>query len=112
MSHGPSGSRRRTRRGGPMGIGLGKEKASDFTGTMKKLIRYLGRYKVVILIALLIAIASTAATIFGPRILGNATTKLFEGLIAAVRGTGEVDFDAIQKLLYLALALYISAALL
>lgn len=117
MSHGPgsrpAGGRPRGRpRGGPMGAMMKGDKATDFTGTMKKLIKYLGRYKIVILIAIIIASASTAANIFGPRILGDATTELFNGLIASIQGTGEVDFVAISKLLYIVLALYIGASLL
>ena len=117
MSHGPgsrpAGGRPRGRpRGGPMGAMMKGDKATDFIGTMKKLIRYLGRYKIVILIAIIIASASTAANIFGPRILGDATTELFNGLIASIQGTGEVDFVAISKLLYIVLALYIGASLL
>ena len=116
MSHGPGpragGSRQRGRPRGPMGAMMKGDKATDFKGTMKKLIKYLGRYKVVIIIAIIIAAASTAANIFGPRILGDATTELFNGLIASIRGTGEVDFIAISKLLYIVLALYIGASLL
>ncbi len=113
MSHGPPrGSRQRQPRGGPMRGMMKGDKPSDFKGTMKKLIRYLGRYKIVILIAIIIAAASTAATILGPRILGDATTELFKGLLASINGTGEVDFDAISKLLYIVLALYLTASLL
>ncbi len=116
MSHGPgpraAGGRPRGRSRGPMGAMMKGDKATDFTGTMKKLIKYLGRYKIVILIAIIIASASTAANIFGPRILGDATTELFNGLIATIQGTGEVDFVAISKLLYIVLALYIGASLL
>ena len=119
MSHGPSQSRGRTprrggsgRRGGPMGQMMKGDKASDFKGTMKKLIKYLGRYKIVIVFAILIAVASTAAFIFGPKILGNATTTLFEGLMEAIRGTGEVDFDQIKIYIFIALALYIGSGIL
>ncbi|MCE7742411.1 MAG: ABC transporter ATP-binding protein, partial [Candidatus Heimdallarchaeota archaeon] len=71
MSHGPPQGRRKTPKPrGPMGAMMKGDKASDFKGTMKKLIKYLGRYRMVILIAILIASASTAASIFGPKILG------------------------------------------
>ena len=114
MSHGPGPSRRRSSRGprGPMGAMMKGDKASDFKGTMKKLIRYLGRYKSVILIAILIAAGSTAASIFGPRILGKATTTLFEGLIETIRGTGVVDFDSIKKFIFITLSLYIGSGIL
>ncbi|OLS31232.1 MAG: hypothetical protein HeimAB125_16730 [Candidatus Heimdallarchaeota archaeon AB_125] len=106
MSHGPvARGGRRPRggpgRGGPVGAMMKGDKATDFKGTMKKLIRYLGRYKVVILIAIFIAVGSTAAMIVGPKILGNATTVLFEGLLATIRGTGVVDFPAISRLIYI-----------
>ncbi|MCG3222144.1 MAG: ABC transporter ATP-binding protein, partial [Candidatus Heimdallarchaeota archaeon] len=118
MSHGPSQSGRRSPRrggpgrGGPMGAMMKGDKASDFKGTMKKLIRYLGRYKIVIIIAILIAVGSTAASIAGPKILGRATTTLFEGLVETIRGTGVVDFDAIKKFIFITLALYIGSGIL
>ncbi|MCK4896647.1 MAG: ABC transporter ATP-binding protein, partial [Candidatus Heimdallarchaeota archaeon] len=114
MSHGPGGSRGRSRggpRGGPMGRMMKGDKAKDFKGSMLKLISYLGRYKVIIIIAIIIAIASTAANIVGPKILGEATTELFEGLLAVVRGTGEVDFDFIGRIILIVLALYVSSAI-
>ncbi|MCG3259481.1 MAG: ABC transporter ATP-binding protein [Candidatus Heimdallarchaeota archaeon] len=122
MSHGPGPIGRRSSRGGPpgrrrgpggpMGQMMKGDKASDFKGTMAKLIRYLGRYKIIILIAILIAAGSTAAMIVGPKILGNATTILFEGLIDTIRGTGEVDFPAISKLIYITLILYVGSGFL
>jgi len=114
MSHGPGGSRGRSRggpRGGPMGRMMKGDKAKDFKGSMIKLISYLGRYKVTIIIAIIIAIASTAANIIGPKILGEATTTLFEGLISVVQGTGEVDFDFIGRIILITLALYVSSAI-
>jgi len=115
MSHGPSqGQRRRSpRRGGPMGAMMrGGEKAKDFKGAMKTLLGYIAQYKVIIIIAILIAAASTAAQIVGPKILGRATTKLFEGLMAKIQGTGEVDFDAIARIILTVMGLYIGSSLL
>jgi len=113
MSHRPGGSRGRPSgpRGGPMGRMMKGDKAKDFKGSMLKHISYLGRYKVIIIIAIIIAIASTAANIVGPKILGEATTELFEGLLAVVRGTGEVDFDFIGRIILIVLALYVSSAI-
>ncbi len=116
-NHNQNGARkqpqRAPRRGGPMGgMMRGGEKAKDFKGTMLQLIRYLGRYKTIIIIAILIAIASTAANIVGPKILGRATTELFEGLMASIRGTGSVDFDYIGKIMLITLSLYGASALL
>ena len=101
-------------RRGPMGHGpmAGPvEKAQDFKGTMKKLIAYLGGYKKTIIVVFIFAIASTAANIAGPKILGEATTKLFEGVIAQLGGTGSIDFDAIGRIILIALSLYVVSTL-
>jgi ATP-binding cassette subfamily B multidrug efflux pump len=94
---------------GPAGIMPG-EKPRDFRGAMVKLIGYLGAYRVSIAIVLVFAVASTAFTILGPRILGNATTKLFEGVLAQIAGTGSIDFAAITRILLTAGGLYVAAA--
>ncbi len=104
------GSGRGPMGGGHMGMTQG-EKAQDFRGTMAKLAQYLGRYRVIVLVVLIFAIASTAANIAGPKILGNATTKLFEGVMAKLRGTGEIDFDYIGRVLLVTLGLYLLSAL-
>jgi len=83
------------------------DKAHDFKGTMKKLIEYLGKYKASVLVVMLFAVASTAANIAGPKILGQATTKLFEGVIAQLNGTGEVDFTYIGRIVVITLSLYL-----
>jgi ATP-binding cassette subfamily B protein len=103
-------------RGGPMGGGpmaamMPGAKASDFKGTMRKLIEYLGSYKLPILIVFVFAIASTASNIAGPKILGNATTKLFEGVMAQLGGTGSIDFDYIGRIVGITLGLYLISAL-
>ncbi|MHA1734178.1 MAG: ABC transporter ATP-binding protein [Promethearchaeota archaeon] len=92
--------------------GLGKrEKPTNFKRAMGKLVAYMGRYKVAFIIAIIFAVASTAANIFGPRILGNATTSLFKGLMAKLDNTGEVDFAYIGGILLFALSLYAFSAL-
>ena len=98
--------------GGPMAMMSKAEKPRDFKGTLNKLIQYLGRYKLLILFVWLLAIASTAAAIFGPKILGTATTTLFEGVMAQLAGTGTVDFAAIGLILLQVLLLYVFSALL
>src|SRR3972149_1092864 len=71
--------------GGPMMMGMGGgEKARDFRGTMKSLVKYLRPYRVSIIVVLVFATASTAFAIFGPKILGKATTRLFDGVLAKV----------------------------
>lgn len=106
-------SRRGPMGGGPMGPGMmrGGEKARDFKGTMKKLIQYLSVYKVSIIIVLIFAIASTIFSIVGPKILGNATTKLFEGVVAQIAGTGTgIDFVYIRNIILELLGLYLVSA--
>jgi len=98
------------RRGGPGGhMSMMKgEKARDFKGTMGKLLDYLGSYKVGILIVMVFAIASTVFTIIGPKILGRATTKLFEGVMAMIAGTGAgIDFDFIGRIILITITLYL-----
>jgi ATP-binding cassette subfamily B protein len=97
---------------GPMAMMKG-ESARDFKGTMRKLIAYLGPYRWLMLLVLFLAAASTVFQIFGPKILGNATTKLFEGLMGQISGSGAgVDFSAIGRILMTALVLYVFSAIL
>lgn len=100
---------------GPMGHGHGGaamgEKANDFKGTMKQLMKYMSEYKVALIAVLLFAIGSTVFSIVGPKILGKATTKIFEGLMAKVSGTGGIDFGAIEKILLILVCLYLVSAL-
>jgi ATP-binding cassette subfamily B protein len=96
--------------GGPMGMMLGA-KAKDIKGTLRKLIRYLQPFKRLIFIVVVFAVLSTVANIVGPKILGQATTKLFEGVIAQIRGTGGIDFDAIGRIILLSILLYVLSAL-
>ncbi|HEX7620412.1 MAG TPA: ABC transporter ATP-binding protein [Anaerolineales bacterium] len=98
--------------GGPMAMMRRGEKPRDFKGTLNKLIKYLGRYQGLIIFIMLLAVASTAASIVGPKILGNATTKLFAGVMAQIAGTGSVDFTAIGNILIEVLLLYLVSALL
>ncbi len=112
-NHGSSsGPRRRGPRGGPMGMMRQAEKPKDFKKAMAKLLGYISKYKVIIILAIIIAAASTAANIVGPKILGRATTELFEGLMARVQGTGEVDFEYIGRIILIVLAIYVGASLL
>jgi ATP-binding cassette subfamily B multidrug efflux pump len=104
------------RRGGPMGHGpmamMKGEKARDFKGTMKKLIAYLGSYRSAILVVMVFAVASTVFSIIGPKILGKATTKLFEGVIAQISGSSTgIDFAYIGRIILITLALYLGSSL-
>ena len=101
------------RRRGPMG-GHGRmmsgEKAKDFKGSMAKLFRYMGRYKFRFILMFIFAVAGTVFSIVGPKILGKATTELFNGLVAKVNGTGEIDFGKIGMILLWTLGLYVLSA--
>jgi ATP-binding cassette subfamily B multidrug efflux pump len=106
--HGPGGMPR----GGPMAMMRRGEKPRDFKGTLKKLINYLGQYRFLILFIWLLAIASTAASIAGPKILGKATTELFNGVMAQIAGTGTINFTTIGNIIIQTLLLYGFSALL
>jgi len=98
------------RRHGPMGGPgpmVGGEKANDFKGTMKKLMSYLGDYKFSILFVIIFAAGSAALSIAGPKILSKAITKLYEGVMAKIAGTGNIDFDYIGKIILILIGLYL-----
>lgn len=102
-----------TRQRGPMGRmgGMGRgEKAKDFKGTMRQLLGYIGQHKVAVFAAVAFAVCSVIFNIVGPKVLGQVTTKLFEGLVAKVNGTGDVDFDWIAKTLGFLLCLYLASS--
>ena len=103
------------KRPGGMGGGhmkMGQEKAKDFKGTMKKLMSYLSPYKLAILLVIVFAIGSSVFNIVGPKILGNATTKIFEGLVSKVSNSGGgIDFDAIFRTLTILASLYIISSI-
>lgn len=102
-------SRRPSR--GPMGRGrMNGEKAKDFSGAVKKLLRYMSKYKIRLIGMMIFAIVGTVFNIVGPKILGKATTELFNGLMAKVNGTGGIDFDKIGKILLWTLGLYLCSA--
>lgn len=102
--------RRPPRRGphGPMAVG---EKAKDFKGTLRKLFTYLKEYKIAIAIVIFFSIGSTVFAIVGPKILGNATTELFNGLTSKLSGGTGIDFSKIEKILITLLILYVTSAI-
>jgi ATP-binding cassette subfamily B multidrug efflux pump len=108
---GPMRGRVPMRHGGPMALMKG-DRARDFKGTFRKLVEYLDAYKTSILIVMLFAVASTIFSIAGPKILGQATTKLFEGVLSLIAGTGTgIDFEAIGQILLITLVLYLVSSL-
>ena len=93
-------------------MGMSQEKAKDFKGTMKKLIEYLSPYKLGILVVIVFAIGSSVFNIAGPKILGNATTEIFNGLVNKVSNSGlGIDFDAILKTLIILASLYVISSI-
>ncbi len=93
--------------GGPGGHGMMPgERAKNFRGTIGRLVGYLGKYRAVTLLVFVLALFSTGMAVLGPRVLGQATTVLFEGLGRRSAGTGDVDFDRIGRILLLTLGLY------
>jgi ATP-binding cassette subfamily B protein len=85
-------------------------KARDFKGTMGRLAAYLGAHRLPILVMVVISLASTAFSILGPKVLGGATTVLFEGVKAAARGAGGIDFAEVGRIIILTGALYLVSA--
>lgn len=99
---------------GPMGPRPGQttEKAKDFKGTTKKLINnYLSKYKIGLIIVFIFAVGSTIFSIIGPKILGNATTEIFNGLVNKISGNGGIDFGKVGTILLTLLGLYVVSAL-
>lgn len=94
---------------GPMG---GGEKAKDFKGTIKQLINYLKGFKIAIIFVVIFAIASAAFSIIGPKLMGNATTEIFNGLVNKITGAGGgINFTAISKILVFLICLYCGSLL-
>lgn len=103
--HGPNG---------PMGHGPGMmavDKSKDFKGSILKMVRYMAKYKVRFFVMLVFAVAGTVFSIVGPKILGKATTELFNGLVAKLGGTGAINFGKITEILLFTLGLYICSAI-
>jgi ATP-binding cassette subfamily B multidrug efflux pump len=102
--------------GGPFGIGGGiqihGEKAHDFKGTTRKFLKYIGEFKIQVLIVIIFAIVSTGFVIIGPKIIGRATTRLFEGVLRQISGAGTgIDFKYIGIMVLLAIGLYFLSAI-
>ncbi len=106
---------RQTKGHGHMGGGrhmMPGEKAKDFKGTMKKLMAYMGSYKIALLFVMIFAVGGTAFNIIGPKILGNATTEIFNGLVSRVSGGDGIDFGKVGRILLSVLVLYLVSAVL
>lgn len=103
-------TQRKASSAGPMRNMIPGEKARDVKGTVGKLIRFIGRFKGLLVLALLFAVGSTVFSIVGPKVLSTATTELFEGVMGKIAGTGGIDFDAIARILLFTLGLYVLSA--
>ena len=99
---------RNSHRGGP---GAPVEKAKDFKGSIGKLARYMSEYKISLVFVAIFAITSTVFNIIGPKLIGNATTEIFNGIIAKVNGTGDVNFDALGAILLLLIGFYLISSI-
>lgn len=100
MAHGPMG-----------GMGMAGEKPKNFKKTFKALSSYLKKYYLALFVVLIFAVGSAVFSIVGPKILGNATTEIFNGLIGRIAGTGEIDFTKIGEILIFLLCLYVFSSL-
>ncbi len=102
-------------RGGPMGgmLSMPVQKPKDFKGTGRRLLGYLKPYRMQLVVVLLAAVISTVFTIVGPKIMGEATTKLFEGLMAKVQGVpgASIDFGGIATILLVVAGLYVISSI-
>ena len=103
------------RSGGGMRRGMGRgmmpgEKPKDFKGSMGKLIRYMGNYWAAIIVVMIFAAVSTVFSVLGPKVMGQATTALADGLMSKITGTGGIDFSYIGKILLITLSLYVASA--
>ncbi|MCC8028612.1 MAG: ABC transporter ATP-binding protein/permease [Lachnospiraceae bacterium] len=94
----------------PMRRNQSQDKARDFRGSIGKLFRYMGRYKIGMVFVIIFAVVSTIFNVYGPKLLGNATTELANGFMAKVTGTGGIDFGAIGTILITLLVLYIASS--
>ena len=96
---------------GPHGGMRGGAKAKDFKGSLKKLVKYMSVYKVQMLFVAVFAVCGTVFNIVGPKILGKATTEIFNGLVSKVSGGSGMDFGKIGQILLITLGLYVVSAL-
>ncbi len=100
-------------RRGPGGHGgmMPGEKAKDFKGTTRKILSYIGSYKIAIVLVMISAVAGTVFNIVGPKVLSKATTEIFNGLVSKVSGGAGIDFHKIGVILLILLGLYCVSAL-
>lgn len=93
------------------GLGAPVEKAKDFKGSIGKLAIYMSEYKLALVFVVIFAITSTVFNIIGPKLMGNAITEIFNGIIAKVNGTGDVNFDTLGAILLLLIGFYLISSI-
>ena len=94
------------------GVGAPSEKPKNFSKSMKQIVSYSGNYKYAFVVVILFAISGTVFQVIGPKVMGRATTVLAEGLMYKIKGTGNIDFTTIGKILVLTASLYALSAVL
>lgn len=103
------------RRKGPQGPGAGigapAEKAKDFKGTFKKLLAYISKYHAVLIVVAVFTIGSTIFNIVGPKVLGKATTEIFNGLVNKIQGGAGIDFTKVGKIVLIMVGIYLVSML-
>lgn len=100
------------KRGHGPGVGAPSEKPKNFSKSMKQIVSYSGNYKYAFVVVILFAISGTVFQVIGPKVMGRATTVLAEGLMYKIKGTGNIDFTTIGKILVLTASLYALSAVL
>jgi ATP-binding cassette subfamily B protein len=97
---------------GPMGIGMPAQKAKDFKGTVRRLLGYLAPHRTALVVVIVAGVFGTIFNVVGPKILGTATTKIFEGYVAKARGLpgAHIDFGSIGRILLSLIVLYLVSA--
>ncbi|MFR6103520.1 MAG: ABC transporter ATP-binding protein [Christensenellales bacterium] len=102
-------NRPRRAMGGPHGMGAG-ERAKDFSGTMRRLLREMGRWRVSLIAVAVLGVGSAAFSIIGPKKMGEVTTQIFTGLVSRLGGGPGIDYGRIGVLLLWLLGLYVVSA--
>ncbi|MCH5323647.1 MAG: ABC transporter ATP-binding protein [Eubacterium sp.] len=93
------------------GPGAPVEKAKDFKGTVGRLLNYMSKYKIAVAAVMLFAALGTVFNIIGPKIMGNATTEIFNGIVAKINGTGDIDLGVVGGILLLLIGIYLISSL-
>lgn len=102
----------RVRRGRGPGRGIAPgEKPKNFGRAIRDLLKYMGTYKIAVVIVMVFAAAATVFEVIGPKVMGRATTEIAEGLMRKINGVGGIDFDAVKHILLMTLALYVISSI-